>query len=172
VKVPPLQDEDIAKTLITNGLEESEAYATSRLADGNWHEAQRLLQQAKNDHAVAFLEWMRYCYLGKGVEIVHWTEKFAMSGRENQKLFLKYGLHFLREVLILQLAGEAMPARLRKDELATAQKMKTVLNWEKIERLSKLFDDCIFYVERNANPKVLFLDASIRAHKIIRAKIS
>lgn len=53
-----------------------------------------LARQAENDNAQAFLEWMRKCYNGNGVDLVTWTDKFAGIGREKQKLFLRYGLHF------------------------------------------------------------------------------
>ena len=79
----------------------------------------------------------------------------------------------MREVLILKMTdglNEDLPPRLRKEELETAQKMKTVLDIDKIQGISRLFDECIYHVERNANPKVLFLDASIRTHRILRAK--
>jgi DNA polymerase-3 subunit delta' len=173
IKVPPLQDDEVANELINNGLVEEDAHAIARLADGNWHEAVRLSRETAHDNAKSFLNWMRKCFVGNGVELVRWTETFAKNGREKQKLFLKYGLHFLREVLILQMTDgitSDLPPRLRPDELETAQKMKTVLDIYKIERISKIFDECIYHVERNANPKVLFLDASIRAHKIMRAK--
>jgi DNA polymerase III subunit delta' len=45
-----------------------------------------------------------------------------------------------------------------------------VLDIDKIQGISRIFDECIYHVERNANPKVLFLDASIRTHRILRAK--
>jgi DNA polymerase III subunit delta' len=173
VKVPQLHDEEIAKALITKGFDSDEAHAIARLADGSWHEAVRLSKETANDNAKSFLYWMRKCFVGNGVELVRWTENFAKLGREKQKLFLKYGLHFLREVLILKMMdglNPDLPPRLRPDELETAQKMKTVLDVNKIEQISRLFDDCIYHVERNANPKVLFLDASIRTHKILRMK--
>jgi DNA polymerase-3 subunit delta' len=173
IKVPPLQDDEVAKKLINNGLDNEVAHSIARLADGNWHEAMRLSTETAYDNAKSFLNWMRKCFVGNGVELVRWTEAFAKNGREKQKLFLKYGLHFLREVLILQMTDgitSDLPPRLRPDELETAQKMKTVLDIYKIERISKIFDECIYHVERNANPKVLFLDASIRTHKIMRPK--
>jgi DNA polymerase-3 subunit delta' len=173
IKVPQLQDSDIANALITKGLESDEAHAIARLADGSWHEATRLHKETANDNAQSFLFWMRKCFVGNGVELVRWTETFSKLGREKQKLFLKYGLHFLREVLILKMTDGLNPdllPRLRKDELETAQKMKTVLDIDKIQGISRIFDECIYHVERNANPKVLFLDASIRTHRILRAK--
>ena len=44
------------------------------------------------------LEWMRKCYKGNGVELVTWVEKFAAIGRENQKQFIRYALHFIQRI--------------------------------------------------------------------------
>jgi DNA polymerase III subunit delta' len=52
--------------------------------------------------------------------------------------------------------------------LATALKMKSIVSFEKIEPMAHLFDECSYHIERNANPKVLFLDASIRMNKILK----
>jgi DNA polymerase-3 subunit delta' len=59
--------------------------------------------------------------------------------------------------------------RLRGEELNTALRMKNVINFDKIEPIAKLFNECSYFVERNANPKILFLDASIKMHRILRS---
>ena len=111
---------------------------------------------------------MRTCFKGNGVEIVLWVEKFAGIGREKQKLFLKYGLHFLRELMILSVTCDDN-LRLRGTELETAKRMKSIVTFEKTEPIMTLLNECSFHVERNANPKVLFLDASIRMNKILKS---
>ena len=59
--------------------------------------------------------------------------------------------------------------RLRPEELTTAQNMAKVLDFEKITQLAAIFNDNIYYVERNANAKILFLDTSIVMHKIFKS---
>jgi DNA polymerase-3 subunit delta' len=100
--------------------------------------------------------------------MVRWTEEFARLGRENQKQFLQYGLHFLREMLSLISTGSTL-LRLRPDELATAQNMAKVLDFDKIVQIAELLNDNVYYIERNANPKILFLDTSIRMHRIMKS---
>ena len=46
--------------------------------------------------------------------------------------------------------------------------MARVLELDQVEAIVKWIDDCSFYVERNANPKVLFLNVSIQIHHIIK----
>ena len=58
--------------------------------------------------------------------------------------------------------------RLRPEELATAQNMAKVLDFDKIAQIVGLINDNIYYIERNANPKILFLDTSIQMHRIMK----
>ncbi len=167
VKLAPLSDDEIKTGLILRGVTRGDAEAIAPLCDGDFNMALTLSVQQENNNAALFLEWMRTCFKGNGVELVAWVEKFATIGREKQKLLLTYGLHFLREVLIL-ISTKNQNLRLRGAELETALKMQNVLTFDKIESLSTLFNDCITFVERNANPKVLFLDTSIQMNKILR----
>lgn len=170
VKIRPLQDEEIAEALISKHLgDEESAQAIAHLADGNLNEALTLASQKENDNAALFLEWMRKCYIGNGVELVKWVDRFSKLGRENQKHFLRYALHFMREYMVLKMSDHAN-IRLRAEELKTAQNLTSVIAFDQIELIVKLINDCSYYIERNANPKVLFLDTSIQLNKILKRK--
>ncbi len=167
VNLSPLSDSEVQEGLILRGVTRGDAEAIAHLSEGNFNAAMTLSKETENDNATAFLDWMRTCFKGNGVEMVTWVDRFAGIGREKQKLFLRYGLHFLRELTVLILTGNEN-LRLRGNELETAKRMKNVVKFSHIEPMMTLFDESVFYVERNANPKVLFLDASIQMHKILK----
>ncbi len=168
VKVNALSDEEVAQGLMEKGgINSEKALSIARLAGGNYNEALNLVEHAENDNAALFLDWFRKCWQGNGVELVKWVDQFASIGRENQKHFLQYALHFLREYTLLKVTGRE-DVRLLPAELETAKRMTKVLHLEQISSITKLFDDCSYYIERNANPKILFLDASIRMNKILK----
>ncbi|GAB4487220.1 MAG: DNA polymerase III subunit delta' [Saprospiraceae bacterium] len=168
VKTEFLSDEEVAEGLQQKrGLDANRARQIAFLADGNFNAALQMADNPENDDARLLLDWLRKCWRGNGVELVKWTDEFAKLGRENQKQFLHYGLHFLREMMALIATGNPN-LRLRPEELATAQNMAKVLNFEKITQLVGLFNDNIYYVERNANPKILFLDTSIQMNRILK----
>lgn len=168
LKTDALSDEEIADGLSEKrGIERERARQIAFLADGDFGLALQLADSPERDEANLMLDWLRKCWRGNGLELVKWTEEFAKMGRENQKQFLHYGLHFLREMLAFIATGS--PAlRLREAELQTAQNMAKVLDFQKIAAIAKMFDENIFYIERNANAKILFLDSSIRLHKIMK----
>jgi DNA polymerase-3 subunit delta' len=168
VKTDLLSDEDVAAGLEKRlHLDPERARQIAFLAGGDFGEALVAAAAAETDNAAAFLDWLRKCWKGNAVELVKWTEEFAKLGRENQKQFLHYGLHFLREMMALIATGNTQ-LRLRPAELIIAQNMAKVLDFEKISQLVGLFNDNIFYVERNANPKILFLDSSIQMNQILK----
>ncbi len=197
VKTGRLSDEEVAAGLVRQRhLDPARARQIAFLADGDFNAALQLADNPENDDARLLLDWLRKCWRGNGVELVRWTEDFAKLGRENQKQFLHYGLHFLREMMMMTVAppvppggeeGDASPAslrsetkgwspspppggaRLRPEELVAAQNMAKVLNFDKIVQVVEILNDNIYYVERNANPKILFLDTSIQLNRILKS---
>ena len=170
VKVPALRDEEIREGLLHIFPDlGDQARSIAFIADGDFNEALKLATRKEDDNEVRLFDWLRRCYTGNGVEMVGWVEQFADRGRENQKYFLHYALHFLREYLVLKMTG-AVQARLQEGEMATASKLTKVIGFEQAEALVRLFTDCVHHVERNANPRILFLDASIRVHRILKNK--
>lgn len=168
IKIRPFQDEAIIEALQRRFDDIGDSARTiAFLADGDMNEALQLAGNKENNNSALFLDWMRKCYKGNGVELVKWVDQFATLGRENQKYFLRYALHFLREYLLLKMAG-AERVRLQNNELKTARNLTKVIEFDQAEALIGLFTDCSHHVERNANPKILFLDASIRAHHILK----
>jgi len=168
VKFNALSDEEVIEGVIARAnVSIEQASAAAHLANGDLNEALTLSNNAENDNAVLFLDWMRKCYKGNGVELVPWAEKFAALGRERQKHFFQYGLHFMREFMVYKLTGSPQ-VRLRKPELDTVMNLSKVVAFEKIEPITQLFNDSFYFIERNANAKILGLDASIQMNQIFK----
>ena len=171
VKLGRLTDKQVEEGLTRlKNLPQANAQAIAQLADGNLCEALKMADQPESDNSALFLDWMRKCYQGNGPAMGKWVESFAGLGRENQKQFLQYGLHFMREYTTLKMADgtPGLSPRLLPKELTTAQNLTKVIGFDQIGRIVKLFDDCAFHIERNANQKLLFLNMSIRLNKILR----
>lgn len=170
VKINGLSDDEIKNALVQNeNIEIQAAEMASQLAAGNFNEALKFAQNKEDNHADFFLEWLRKCYKGNGVDLVDWTERFAKMGREVQKQFVHYALHFLREFMLLKIT-QTDQIRLQTKELATAKKMIPVIEFDQIDKIVHLLSESVYHIERNANPKILFLDVSIQMNKILRRK--
>lgn len=169
IKVHPLSDEAIQQGLMQRAVPEEQALEIARLVNGNFAEALQLVAEDVNNNAPLFLDWMRKCYKGNGAELVEWVGSFAGMGREQQKFFLQYGLHFMRELLVFSVTQDLTRLRLSKNEKKTVNNLIKIVGVKQIDKITMLLDELIFGVERNANPKVLFLDASLQINSFLRA---
>ncbi|MEM6771991.1 MAG: hypothetical protein AAF597_15540 [Bacteroidota bacterium] len=168
-KLAPASAPQITTALMARGIPEGRANAAARLADGNFNLATAMADNEAISHGPRFLTWMRACFQGSAGALTEWTEDFAKIGRENQKHFLRYALHFWREFLLLSVTDNANGnVRLPDNELQSARKLLPLVDHDQLADITNVINECTEYVGRNANPKILFLDAGIRIHQILR----
>ncbi|MBE9602947.1 hypothetical protein [Pedobacter sp. MC2016-24] len=171
VKIPKLSHATVESYLMDKQLL-SEQLATeySFLADGNLIDAKALVSSTHNENADKFAEWLRMGYGNKVLDLTGFVEQAASWGRENQKNFLKYGISFLRECSLL-LSGADELVKLPARALETAKKLSThVLDLNMADAIIAELEKAHYHIERNANPKILFLDVSLQLVKIIKFK--
>jgi DNA polymerase-3 subunit delta' len=127
-------------------------------------------QENKSYHAL-FIQWLRLCFANKGIEIVGFVDQLSKMGRENQKNFLRYGISYMRECCLL-MAGAGNLVHLPAAELETAQKMTAIMTISMAQSISAELEKAHYHVERNANPKILFLDVSLQIISFLKFKPS
>jgi DNA polymerase-3 subunit delta' len=171
VKIPALTDEEIRAVLIGSYHQtELKAAEIAYLSNGNMTTALGLLETEESNYHDSFAQWLRMCYSNDGLKIIDFTDSIAKWGRENQKNFLRYGINFLRECAII-IAGAGDLVRLPEREWDVARKMADkVLSVPMIEAISGELEKAHYHVERNANPKILFLDVSLLLVKYLKFK--
>lgn len=109
VKLQGIEDEALSAYLQTNyETDASTALRIARFSDGNLNAALEYAQGAEHPHDALLREWLLLCLRIKGsqaaetsVKLIEFVEGIAKIGRENEKIFLKYFLWFLREASIL-----------------------------------------------------------------------
>lgn len=138
-------------------------------SEGKLGQALKIVKQEVDDLDAFFIDWFRKCYKGNGIELVDWVESFVKYGREEQKRFFKYGLHFNRG-LMLHLCGLESMSVATEEEGRVFEKMieNGIIDLDKINLITELFSETAYSIERNANPKILFLDVSIGLNKILK----
>jgi len=168
LKVSPFTDEEITNYLLSKqGVAAAEVDQITGLAAGDLNTAISLANAEGVNYSEALLQWLRIAYKMDPVELGQWVNEVSRWGRENQKHFLEYGLHFFREYLFSLMTGTER-LRLSAQEVATAQKMKNLLDAKKTEGIIAVINECITAVGRNANPKILFLTDSLTIGRIMR----
>lgn len=170
VKIPALENEEIKEFLITqHNQTEQAADEIAYLSNGNLTEALAMLQQENKGYHKLFVDWLRLCFANKGLEVIGFVDTLSKLGRENQKNFLRYGISFIRECCLL-LSGAGNLVHLPAQELETAQKMTNVMDILQSQAVINELEKAHFHVERNANPKILFLDVSLQIIKTLKFK--
>jgi DNA polymerase-3 subunit delta' len=139
------------------------------LSNGSLTEALTMLEYDNKGYHGQFVQWLRLCFANKGLEVMSFVDQASKMGRENQKNFLRYGINFLRECCLL-LSGAGNLVHLPAHELETAQKMTNVMNVPMAQAIVTELEKAHYHVERNGNPKILFLDVSLQIIKILSFK--
>jgi len=172
VKVPQLQSGDIEKALIERANVPAEtARQIAGISEGNYREALHLLQHSEEDWQSLAKDWLKFIIRKMLPEQVKWVDDISKIGREKQKQFLRYFNHLLQQSIRIKVLGadNVMLPENEKDFALRVNKIATVAQQEAIvEELDK----ASYYIERNANGKMLFQALSIKLFYIIQNKMS
>ncbi|WP_036603373.1 ATP-binding protein [Olivibacter sitiensis] len=163
VKVNAIDKQSLASYLVEEKhLMADKATQVAYISDGNLQRAIDLIAEGTNDYFYLFRDWLRACYNSKVLSVIDISEsKLASLGRENQKSFLIYAINLMREVVLhKESAGQLV--HVTEEELDFVSKFSATLNLDQLVASISLFERASYYIERNANPKILFLDVSLQ----------
>jgi len=176
VKVGRIEEEELKKVIINEfQLDEKAAEHIAHRSDGNYITAKKLIHHSKSEtlfHEL-FVSWMRSAFKGNVLGLVEWTDEISAAsfGREKQKQFLNYGLRLFRESL-MQNYGDSSLERNGEAASQFLIKFAPYIHGANCIDIISLFNDAIYHIERNANPKILFLDVSLKLTKLLRVPSS
>lgn len=163
IKVNRLKEQEVIQYLLVNkGLNENKAKQIAYISDGNIQKAQNLIGEEENDHLDLLKNWMNFCVTDRGSNIIEFVENsLAKLGREGQKSFLLYAINMMREVLLLK-ENLVELVFLPEPEQDFADRFSQRFDYAQIEAVVAEFEKASYHIERNANPKILFLDVSLQ----------
>ncbi|MEO7524035.1 MAG: hypothetical protein ABIT58_08075 [Ferruginibacter sp.] len=172
VKIPMLTNLQVEAALETReGIPVKKAMQIAAMSNGNYHEALQQLQHAEDDWEVLLRDWLNSIVKTGPAAQVKWIEEVSKTGREKQKQFLKYFTHLLEHAIRLRAMGNAV------DEAAESQPTTDfALRFNKLcdisqqEAIIHELDQAAYFIERNANAKILFHALTIRLYHIISNK--
>jgi DNA polymerase-3 subunit delta' len=168
VKIPALKNDDISRYLIdTKDIPETQASRIAYLSNGNLQAALNHLKEDDHDDFRNFSSWMRMTFADKGVQIIDFADMLSKLGRENQKNMLRYGVQLIRECIMMVSGAESL-VHLPSMELDFVKNFSNHLDFATCEALINELEKAHYHIERNANPKILFLDVSLQFVKILK----
>ena len=171
VKIPRLEVKEIEQALIER--EHADPYKASQIAaiaEGNYREALRMLQNTEEDWEGLLKEWLNNTLKGGPAKQVRFTEELAKLGREKQKQFLRYFNHLIGQSIRIKVLGSGSFA-MAENEAAFAQRLNKVASVSQLQVIIDELDKACYYIERNANAKMLFQALTIKMYHIIQNKV-
>jgi DNA polymerase III subunit delta' len=149
----------------------AKASEVALIANGNFSEA--LALSIEMDEGVSLLNhfqaFMRLALKFDANKALAWIDENAITGREKQKQFLQYALEVFRDALMFNFGDKSL-IRLSGNEREFLSKFAPFINQKNYERLVEEFNSNYYYVERNANPKILFMDLLLKTNELINMK--
>lgn len=172
LKVPLPEEGAVQQALQKkHNLDEATATQLAFISGGIYTDAVKLVQSGDEQLADfnSFREWMRLCYKNETGNIIKWVENTAQAGREKQKSFCQYGLSIFRLCLLHNYKATDL-IRVQGEELDFLEKFSRFIHHHNAIDIIEAFNEAIFHIERNANPKILFADLSFRLNKLMHLK--
>ncbi len=171
VKVPLLENADVEKALIErNQTPPEQARQAAGIAQGDYHEALQLLQHSEEDWLSLLREWMNVTLKDNQPGQVKWVDEVSKLGREKQKQFLRYYNHLLEQCVRLRILGSGNLS-LSLNETDFAKRLNKIASVTQQQAILTELDKASYYIERNANSKMLFHALTIKILHIIRDKV-
>ena len=186
VNIRAFNDDEVVQYLANandevNNLQRSRQIAT--LSDGDMNQAIKLLNDLEGDSHQLFRDWMRLCYGRDYQKIIALVDQIFKLGKESQKGLMHYGLSMMRETLIM-LTSDKLPLdggqivateqkliRIQGEELKFVSNFSKIMDFDKIERIMQWLNQGYYHLERNASPKMVFLDISLKIGQLLRQQI-
>src|SRR5690606_42029076 len=98
------------------------------------------------------------------------SKDVSSIGRENQILFLEHCLAIFRQALLWNYQAKAVVYYKSTVENFHLEKFPPFINDKNIFEIYDEIKEAIYQIERNANPKILFTDLSIKLTRLIHKK--
>ena len=151
-----------------------EAKKIAHQSEGNYNKALHILRKENDEFPFDewFVEWVRSAFRAKGNaaainDLIAWSEKIAATGRETQKQFLHYCIHFFRQALLLNYNVNPLVFLETNVEKFELEKFAPFVNGANITDIYKELEDAIYHIERNGNSKIILTDLSIKLTRLI-----
>ena len=160
-KVNKFEPNDIKKYLSKyDEKSEREVDSAIFLSDLNINAAEKILLDSEDDNLSFLKDWLRNCYSENFLEINKKMEWFNNLSKMSKRAFLHYSLKLMREALVSKI--EISLVKVSTEEENFINNFKKTLDKDSLADIILLFDKSISNLDGNANPKILFLNLSIK----------
>lgn len=171
IRIPSLERTAVEQALVEKfKASEAGAAQVAATSEGNFREALSQFQQTEEDWEGLLRDWLNAILKTGPAAQTKWVEEISRLGREKQKQFLLYFNHLLEQAIRIQVMGESNLV-LAENERDFALRLNKIAAIHQQEAMIEELDKAAYYIERNANAKILFHALTIKLYHIIQDKI-
>lgn len=164
------EDAEIERALIERAKANPDtAKQIAAIAEGNYREALQLLQHAEEDWQSLLRDWLNATLKGGPLAQIKFTADISELGREKQKQFLRYLNHLLEMSIRIRVMGSEQVAA-GDQERDFANRLNKIASVSQQQAIIEELDRASYYIERNANAKMLFQALTLKLYHIIQNK--
>jgi DNA polymerase-3 subunit delta' len=153
---------EFSEELLMNASNNAEGIISNAL---EWLE----FTEHENEFLEHFRSGMRIALKFHPDPALEWIEKTASFSREKQKQFLEYGLNIIRKCMLMHYQSEKLSSIL-PGETEFLKKFYAFIPPELVSKWQEVIDESIMHVERNANPKILYMDLILKFNELLHIK--
>jgi DNA polymerase-3 subunit delta' len=170
VKIPVINTSELADALVIRAkVSDEQALQIAPLAEGNYREALQMVRHAEEDWQSLLREWLNAIVKTGPIAQVKWVEEISKLGREKQKQFLRYFNHMLEQAIRTRiLEDKQLPLPSHEQDFAV--RLNKIAGFAQQEAIIEELDRASYYIERNANARMLFHALTIKLYHIIADK--
>ncbi len=166
--VPPYTESEVEQYLLSNKqAEASEAEKIAAVTEGNMAEALHLLNHKGVDPAAFALDWFRASRDVAFPQLNDLMTLFAEMNKEEQKGMFHHAFKLVRDSLVLRYGSESL-LRVPDSRKEVIKRLSSKLPLERCESCLTILNDAVYHIERNGNPRIIFLDTSLQLHQQLK----
>ncbi len=171
VKLKKISDFDMMEGLLSRyRLSMDRAREIVNISDGNFTQALTLAEYDENHekHFEMFVTWMRACFTLDITQLMALGDELHNASKDKQKSFFMYSMHMMREALMNNF--DTMLMRVTENERNFLIKFSAFVHEKNIERIAYLLEKAVYFIDRNASVKIMFMDISLQFQELLKDK--
>lgn len=168
--VPPFEERTVENYLIASrGASEENARKIAHLSGGSLGKALHELENANSMAHESFRNWMQICLKGDFQSMLGETEQFVSLSKPEQRNLLEFSISLIRDALLSRLEDDRLMPR-QGAEGEFIRKFGGFVAPEILEQIYLRIGDTLSYLQRNASPRITFMNLSLQCSKLLRSQ--
>ncbi len=166
VPVPPVEPAGVQQWLAGMQAQPDKVSDAVALCEGDLAKARRLVSEDAAGEFAMFVDWMRTNFARDGRKATAMADAFHDLGREDQKQFLAFALHMVRQCIVGNY-GAAGAVKLRASERSFAEKFAPYIHHGNVVEMQAELEKAARDVTGNVYGRTVFLDLSMKMMELL-----